>query len=156
MSAILGTPNWPVAPTADRSNAAGILLGDLHANIWSSLRHTLDIDRVTVFALWMANFGGMVMTIIAAQTDLRVPLMATVFALGVVDYFLYRIFRNSQSEARRLIALLTEIYADHGLGQYFDELREEYFVERYNLRLTLCPVLLGVALLLGFAFGFGT
>jgi hypothetical protein len=156
MSAIAGSSAWQGMPAADRGSAASILLGDLHANIWSSLRHTLDVDRVTVLALWLANFGGMVMTIIAAQTELRIPLVATVFALGVVDYFLYRVFRNSQSEARRLIALLTEIYADHGLGQYFDELREDYFVERYNLRLRLCPVLLALALVLGFAFGFGT
>jgi hypothetical protein len=49
--------------------------------------------------------------------------------------------------------LPTEIYSDHDVGQYFDELREDYFLERYRLRLALCPVLFGLAILLGLAFG---
>jgi hypothetical protein len=28
-------------------------------------------------------------------------------------------------------------YADHEVGQYFDQLREDYFLERYRLRLAL-------------------
>ena len=86
----------------------------------------------------------------------NLPFVATVVALGVVDTFIYRIFRNSQTEARRVVSLLSEMYADHGLSQYFDQLREDYLVERYRLRLLLCPILFALALFLGLAFGGAT
>jgi hypothetical protein len=35
-------------------------------------------------------------------------------------------------------------------------MREEFFVERYQLRLRLCSVLFGLAVILGLAFGLGT
>ena len=131
--------------------AAITLLRDLHTNLWGSLKNTLDIDRVALGALMLTNLGGMVLTIVAANKP--VPLLATIAALGTIDFFLFRIFRNSQSEGRRVIALLTDIYSDHGLGPYFDQMREEFFVERYRIRLLLCPVLFALAVVLGLAFG---
>ncbi|HEY7682171.1 MAG TPA: hypothetical protein VH879_05975 [Gemmatimonadales bacterium] len=146
--------DWPLTRLdADRPIALA-LLSDLQSNLWASLRHTLDLDRVTLAALWLSNLGGMVLTVVSGKHWL--PLTATVGALGVVDYFIHRIFRNSRDEARRLVFLLTEIYTDHGLGSYFDQLREDYFVERYRLRLALCPILFALAVGLGLAFGLGT
>jgi hypothetical protein len=133
------------------SPAAVALLSELQSNLWASLRHTLDLDKVTLTALWLSNFGGMILLISAGKHS--IPLVASIVALGVVDLFIYRFFQNSQAEARRLISLLTEIYTDNGLGQYFDQLREDYFLERYRLRLLLCPILLAVAIVLGLAFG---
>lgn len=127
------------------------LLRDLNANLWASLKNTVDTDKVTLSALYLSNLGGMVLTIVAAEHP--IPLIATVGSLGVINLFLYRIFKNSQREMRRIISLLTDVYTDHGLGQYFDQLREDYYVERYNLRLQLCPVLFGIAVVLGLAFG---
>ena len=138
------------APAASNPAAAG-LLNDLQSNLWSSLRHTVDLDRVTIGALWLSNFGGMILAVIAGQE--LVPFGATMLALGVVDFFIYRLFKTSQTEARRVVALLSDIYTDHGLGKYFDQMREEFFVERYSIRLALCPVLWGLALVLGVAFG---
>ena len=131
--------------------AAVPLLTDLQSNLWASLRHTLDVDKVTLTALWLSNLGGMVLTILAQHQT--IPRLVTVASLGIVDFFIFRTFQNSLTEARRLINLLTEIYTDHGLGAYFDQLREDYFIERYRIRLILCPVLFGIAVALGLAFG---
>ena len=144
------TSELPVRQPSSESPAAVTLLNDLQANLWSSLRHTIDLDRVTLSALWLSNLGGMVLTIIAGHKP--VPFIATVAALGVVDVFIYRIFHSSREETRRLVLLLTDIYTDHGLGKYFDQLREQFFVERYGIRLALCPALFVLALLLGLAF----
>ena len=147
----------PQLPVADPDAGAAVnpasagLLNDLQANLWQSLRHTVDLDRVTIGALWLSNFGGMILAVIAGQE--LVPFGATMLALGVVDFFIYRLFKTSQTEARRVVALLSDIYTDHGLGKYFDQMREEFFVERYSIRLALCPVLWGLALVLGVAFG---
>lgn len=133
-------------------SAAGVeILKDLHTNLWGALKATLDTDRIALSALWMSNLAGMVVIGITAGEPL--PLAATIGALGVVDFFLLRIFESSRREVRRVVALLSEVYADHGLGQYFDQLREEYYVERYDLRRQLCIVLFGTAVLLGLAFG---
>jgi hypothetical protein len=131
--------------------AAVPLLRDLHSNLWLSLKNTLDVDRVALGALILANFGGMVLTIIAE--DRPVPLLATIGALGVIDLLLYRTFKTSQTEARRIVALLTDIYTDHGLAPYFDQMRDEFYVERYRIRLLLCPILFALAVVLGLAFG---
>lgn len=146
--------DWPLTKPVSDHPAAVTLLGDLQGNLWASLRHTLDLDKVTLTALWLSNLGGMVLTTVAGKHV--VPQVATIAALGVVDFFIYRIFRNSRTEARRIIELLTEIYTDHGLGQYFDQLREDYFLERYRLRLLLCPVLFALAVGLGLAFALAT
>jgi hypothetical protein len=50
------------------------------------------------------------------------------------------------------VSLLSDVYTDHGQG-LFDQLREEYYVERYDLRRQLCLVLFGIAVVLGLAFG---
>ena len=131
--------------------AAARLLHDLQSNLWASLRHTVDLDRVTIGALWLSNFGGMILAIIAGNEP--VPFGATMLALGVVDFFIYRVFKTSHRETQRVIGLLSDIYADHGLGKYFDQMRGEYFFDRYGVRLALCPVLFGLALVLGVAFG---
>jgi hypothetical protein len=146
--------NLPVRPLQDA--AAVTLLRDLHSNLWSSLKNTLDVDRVALGALILANFGGMVLTIIAASAGNVVPLIASVGALGVVDLLLHRTFKTSQTEARRIVALLTDIYTDHGLAPYFDQMRDEFYVERYRIRLLLCPILFVLAVVLGLAFGFGS
>lgn len=132
--------------------AAGVeLLKDLHTNLWGALRSTLDTDRVALSALWLCNLGGLI--VIAMTSGEPVPLAATVGALGVVDFFLFRIFESSRREVRRLVSLLSDVYTDHGLGQYFDQLREDYYVERYDLRRQLTVVLFVIAIVLGLAFG---
>jgi hypothetical protein len=146
--------DWPLTKPVSDNPAAVTLLGELQSNLWASLRHNLDLDKVTLAALWLSNLGGMILTTIAGKH--LIPQVATIATLGIVDFFIYRIFRNSRTEARRIIGLLTEIYTDHGLGQYFDQLREDYFLERYRLRLLLCPVLFVLAVGLGLAFGLGT
>jgi hypothetical protein len=144
--------NLPAVPGDSSDPAQVALLRDLNTNLWASIKSTVDTDKVTTSALYLSNLGGMVLTIIAS--DHTLPLVATVGSLGVINLFLYRIFKNSQMELRRVISLLTDVYTDHGLGAYFDQMREEYFVERYKLRLQLCPVLFGIAVVLGMAFGF--
>jgi hypothetical protein len=132
--------------------AAGILLlKDLHTNLWAALRSTLDTDRVALSALWLCNLGGLI--VIATAAGEPVPLGATVAALGVIDFFLLRIFESSRREVRRVVSLLSDVYADHGLGAYFDQLREDYYLERYDLRRQLCIVLFGLATVLGLVFG---
>jgi len=50
-------------------------------------------------------------------------------------------------------APVTAAGTDHGLGAYVDQLREDYSVERYDLRRQLCVVLFGIATVLGLVFG---
>lgn len=139
-------------PSVGGVSPAGVeLLKDLHANLWGALKATTDTDRVALSALWLSNLAGL--GVIAAASSQPVPLVATIGALGVIDLYLYRIFNSSRREVRRLVSLLSEVYTDHGLGAYFDQLREDYYVERYDLRRQLCVVLFGIAVALGLAFG---
>lgn len=146
-------PDLPV-PTESMHPARIALLQDLHTSLWTSLKNTLDVDKVALGALILTNLGGMIMIIAAG--DEWIPALAAILALGVIDFFLYQLFATSQAEVRRLISLLTDLYHDHGLGSYFDQMREEFYVERYALRLRLCGVLFALAVILGLAFGVGT
>jgi hypothetical protein len=137
----------PTPPTA----AGVLLLKDLNTNLWGALRSVHDTDRVALSALWLCNLAGLV--VIASAAGEPMPLAATVGALGVIDFFLFRIFESSRREVRRLVSLLSDVYSDHGLGAYFDQLREDYHVERYDLRRQLCVVLFGIAVVLGLTFG---
>ena len=139
------------SPDAGRT----VLLRDLSVNLWASLKQTLDMDKVAVSALWLANLGGFGLIWGAAAAENPAPVAATVGALGVVNFFLLRMFDASREEVRRLVSLLSDVYTDHGLGQYFDQLREDYYVRRYDLRRKLCISLFVVAIALGFAFGLG-
>lgn len=144
----------PFKPPEPINPASIALLTDLHTSLWASLKNTLDVDKVALGGLILSNFGGMVMLMVAGGK--WIPLAATVLALGVIDLFLYQLFKTSQTEVRRVVSLLSDMYADHGLGSYFDQMREDFFVERYQLRLRLCSVLFGLAVILGLAFGLGT
>ncbi len=149
------TPDAPPPVLASDAPAplAATLLRDLNTNLWASLKHTFDTDRVTLTTLYLSNLGGLVLVIASAEKTL--PLMATVGALGVINSIIYTTFKNSQREMRRLIALLSDVYTDAGLGKYFDQLREQYYVDRYETWLKLCPTLFGIALVVGLAFGLG-
>ena len=128
------------------------LLTDLHANLWVSLRHVFNTDRLLLGVTYVVNFGGFVML---SLTTAQQPLAAiiTVIALVILNGLIMLSLKNSRREADSLLNTLVQLYKDYELGAYFDESKIEYYGKRYLLWLVLAPSLGVIAIALGIAIG---
>jgi len=122
------------------------LLKDLHENLWGSLRHTFNTDRVLLGITYLVNFGGFVLLLILFPNKLLAGVVS-IGCLVAVDTLIVLSLRNSKQEALTLVATLAQIYSDNGLGKYFDENKTLYYRRRYSLWLALVPILMLCAVL---------
>jgi len=124
------------------------LLSALHANLWESLRHVFNTDRILLAVTYTVNFAGFVM--LSATVGRRPTAAAlTVVALVVVTTLIMLSLLNSRREAESLLRTLAMMYRDQGLGAYFDDTKIVYYRRRYALWLILAPALCGFAIALG-------
>ena len=70
------------------------LLRELHANLWGSLRHVFNTDRVLLAVLYATNFAGFV---VLATESLHQPVTTAVTVVAVVGppTFSHEAARNS-------------------------------------------------------------
>jgi len=124
------------------------LLRELHANLWSSLRHVFNTDRVLLAVLYATNFAAFV---VLASESLHQPATTavTIVAVVLLNGLILLSLNNSQKEVLSLIGTLIEMYNDDGLGKYFDNSKLEYYRRRYALWTYLVPSLTVAAILLG-------
>jgi len=130
------------------------LLKELHGNLWGSLRHVFNTDRVLLAVLYATNFAGFV---VLATESLHQPATTavTVIAIVLLNGLILLSLNNSQKEVLSLIRTLIEMYKDNGLGKYFDDGKFEYYRRRYALWSVLVPSLAGAAILLGLVISRG-
>jgi hypothetical protein len=130
------------------------LLRELHANLWGSLRHVFNTDRVLLGVLYATNFAGF---IVLASESLHQPVTTavTVVAVVLLNGLILLSLNNSQKEVLSVVRTLIEMYRDNGLGKYFDEAKFEYYRRRYTLWSYLVPSLACAAILLGLVISRG-
>ncbi len=116
------------------------LLNGLHDNLWQSLRHIFNTDRVLLGVAYLVNFSGFVLFLSLLPEHL-VPCIISFFCLFALNFLFVISIKNSKKEVNSVIKTLSEIYKDQGLAQYFNEGKAEYYSHRYNLWLILVPLL---------------
>lgn len=116
------------------------LLTHLHQNLWVSLRHTFNTDRILLAVTYLINFSSLIFMLILLP---RMIVAATVSAICilVINTLIVLSFKNSQKEVTHLVHTLSSVYADNSLGKYFDEKQHAYYNRRYSLWQALVPTL---------------
>ena len=117
------------------------LLNGLHENLWESLRHIFNTDRVLLGVAYLVNFSGFVLFLSLLPEKIFPALISFVCLLALNALFIISI-RNSKKEVEATIMTLAKIYKDQELSEYFNEKKAEYYEKRYNLWLLLIPALM--------------
>ena len=60
------------------------LMRELHSNLWASLRHVFNTDRVLLGVLYLTNFAGFVMPASVSRNE-PIAALATVVAMVLLD-----------------------------------------------------------------------
>jgi uncharacterized metal-binding protein len=126
------------------------LLKDLVENLWLSLRHVFNTDRILLGVTYIINFAGFVLLLSIAKL-VSVATAVTLAALLVLNWLVIQSLQNSRRETLQLIATLVQVYEDHSLGKYFDRSKADYYSRRYALWTALAPVLLACAVAIAFS-----
>ena len=129
----------------DSSAMAGDLLQGLHENMWQSLRHIFNTDRILLGVTYLVNFGAFVLFLALLPEQVNAALIS-VFCLAALNGLIFVSLRNSRKEVLATIRVLYRMYEDSGLSGYFGKEKIEYYDKRYNLWLLLVPALMVVAL----------
>ena len=116
------------------------LLNGLHDNLWQSLRHIFNTDRVLLSVAYLVNFSGFVLYLALLPEHIGSSIISFLCLLILNSLFVISI-RNSKNEVISMINTLSEVYNDQGLSKYFNNSKAEYYVRRYNLWLILIPSL---------------
>jgi hypothetical protein len=128
------------------------LLQELHANLWNSLRHVFNTDRVLLGVVYISNFAAFVMLASIAHGE-HAAAAVTVVAIILLNGLIGLSLRSSKSEVLALTRTLIEMYKDHGLAKYFDDSKLQYYRRRYVLWSALVPLVAIVAVALGLMIG---
>ena len=117
------------------------LLNGLHENLWQSLRHIFNTDRVLLGVAYLVNFSGFVL-LLALLPDSVAPAIIAFLCLLALNTLFFISVKNSKAEVTATINTLSKIYKDQELSQYFDASKANYYQKRYNLWLILIPSLM--------------
>lgn len=128
------------------------LMRELHTNLWSSLRHVFNTDRVLLLVLYVTNFSGFVLLANVTHTN-RAAAAVAVVAMILLSVLIGLTLSNSKKEVLALISTLIDVYQDHGLAKYFNDSKIEYYRRRYTLWEILVPAVAIVAIILGLLIG---
>ena len=126
------------------------LLGGLHENLWQSLRHIFNTDRVLLGVAYLANFSGFIL-FMSLLPERPVPAIISFICLLALNVLFILSIRNSRNEVEATIATLCKIYKDQELSEYFDEGKARYYRNRYNLWIILIPTLMFFAVVVSVA-----
>lgn len=118
----------------------GRLLTELHANLWESLRHTFNTDRVLLAVTYLVNFTSFILMLVLLPGQIAASVIAIV-CIAAVNTLIFFSINNSKNEIQHITLTLEMIYADHGMAKYFDLRQFNYYRQRYRLWQILVPVL---------------
>jgi hypothetical protein len=123
------------------------LLAGLHENLWASLRHTFNTDRILLGVTYLVNFAAFILLLVLLPEKLTAGIVSLV-CLVLLNVLIFLSLRNSQLEVTRVLATLQQIYKDNDLGQYFEADQSRYYSARYRLWLILQPSLMVFAVVI--------
>lgn len=126
------------------------LLTGLHENLWASLRHTFNTDRMLLAVAYLINFAAFILLLILLPEKIAAASIALTCLL-LLNMLISLSLRNSQAEAMRVLAVLRQIYKDNQLAQYFGDEQVTYYAARYRLWLILQPSLMVFAIVVAVA-----
>lgn len=126
------------------------LLEGLHENLWSSLRHIFNTDRIVLGVAYLINFAAFVLLLALLPKKVDAALVSVV-CLILLNGLLVSSLRNSKTEVLATIATLAEMYKDAELSKYFNLDKTRYYSRRYNLWLVLVPSLMLFSILIALA-----
>jgi len=126
------------------------LLEGLHENLWSSLRHIFNTDRVMLGVAYLVNFSAFVLLLALLPEKINAA-MISVACLVLLNGLLFISLKNSKAEVLATIETLAEMYKDAELSKYFNYDKAGYYSRRYNLWLILVPGLMLFAILIALA-----
>ena len=131
------------------------LLQGLHDNLWRSLRHIFNTDRVMLGVAYLVNFSAFVLLLALLPENMKAAGIALV-CLASLNGLIFLSLRNSRKEVLSLIGTLSKIYSDCQLSKYFDDGKANYYEERYRLWLILVPGLMVFVVIIAGAIRFAT
>ncbi len=131
------------------------LLRGLHDNLWQSLRHIFNTDRVMLGVAYLVNFSAFVLLLALLPERVTAAAIALV-CLVSLNGLIYFSLRNSRKEVLSLLDTLSQIYSDSGLEKYFDKGKARYYDQRYELWLILVPGLMVFAVIVAGAIKYAT
>jgi hypothetical protein len=126
------------------------LLVGLHENLWASLRHTFNTDRVLLGVAYLVNFAEFVL-LLALLPEKVAAAWISMICLVLLNGLIFVSLRNSQIEAARVLSTLQQMYKDNDLGQYFGVEQAAYYATRYRLWSILQPSLMVFAVVVALA-----
>lgn len=126
------------------------LLEGLHENLWSSLRHIFNTDRIVLGVAYLINFAAFVLLLALLPKKVDAALVSVV-CLILLNGLLVSSLKNSKTEVLATIATLAEMYKDAELSKYFNLDKTRYYSRRYNLWLVLVPSLMLFSILIALA-----
>ena len=131
------------------------LLSGLHENLWASLRHTFNTDRVLLGVAYLLNFSAFLL-LLALLPERVVATAIGLACLVFLNLLIFLSLKNSKAEATRVLQTLQQIYQDNELGQYFGKEHAAYYSRRYRLWLVLQPCLMVFAVVVALAVKYAT
>ena len=126
------------------------LFEGLHENLWLSLRHIFNTDRIVLGVAYLVNFSAFVLLRVLLPQKINAAIISVV-CLVLLNGLLFVSLRNSKTEVLATIATLAEMYKDTELSKYFNLNKARYYSRRYNLWLILVPGLMLFAILIALA-----
>ena len=139
----------------DSSAMASELLQGLHENLWQSLRHIFNTDRILLGVAYLVNFGAFVLLLVLLPEQ-AIAAEISVACLAALNGLIFVSLRNSRREVLATVLVLHKMYEDNGLSEYFGNEKMEYYEKRYRLWLLLVPALMVIALILAVAIEYVT
>ena len=131
------------------------LLEGLHENLWASLRHIFNTDRVMLGVAYLVNFSSFVLLLALLPEKITASLISVV-CLALLNGLLFISLRNSKNEVLATVETLSEMYKDNELSKYFNFEKAAYYSRRYNLWLILVPGLMVFAIIIALAIEYVT
>jgi hypothetical protein len=131
------------------------LIEGLHENLWESLRHIFNTDRVLLGVAYLVNFSAFLLLLGLLPEKIGAALIS-LLCLVCLNALLCISLRNSKNEVISTMATLVEMYKDNGLEKYFHTEKAAYYTKRYNLWLILVPGLMVFAVVIALAIKYAT
>ena len=131
------------------------LLKGLHENLWSSLRHIFNTDRILLGVAYLINFSAFVL-LLALLPEQEVSSLIGVTCLALLNGLVFLSLRNSKTEVLDTIDTLSQMYQDTELNKYFNSDKAAYYKRRYDLWLLLVPGLMMFAIVIALAIEYVT
>ena len=131
------------------------LLEGLHENLWASLRHIFNTDRVLLGVAYLVNFSAFVL-LLGLLPERSAAALISIACLALLNGLIFISLKNSKKEVLATVETLAEMYRDMDLSKYFNAEKSAYYAKRYDLWLILVPGLMVFAIVIALSIEYLT